>query len=155
MADYRFDSMWVVEAPIADAFDALQDYETHPSWWRHIRSASRTEIDQVDRFTVRYEIQSPLLYSLSFDVALTRAVRPHLIATRATGDLSGTGEWVLSESHGVTSIRHLWNVATTKPWMNAVAPVGRPAFRWAHDRVMERGARGLADVLEAQLVAFS
>lgn len=152
MADYRFDSMWVMEAPIGGAFDALRDYETHPSWWQHVRSANSTDRLGV---AVRYEIQSPLLYSLSFDVALRHHVRPHLIATTATGDLSGTGEWLLTETDGVTTIRHRWDVATTKPWMNAVAPVGRPAFRWAHDRVMEHGARGLADVLGARLLMFA
>ena len=150
MADYRFDSTWLIEAPAAAAFDALRDFEGHPRWWRYIRSTHRSA-----PATVRYEIQSPLLYWLRFDVELERAVRPHLIATRATGDLAGTGEWRLSEDNGVTSIRHRWNVATTKPWMNAVAPLGRPAFRWAHHRVMEGGARGLADVLDARIVAIS
>jgi len=151
MTDYRFDSTWMMEAPIDGVFDALRDYETHPSWWQDVRSANSTDRLGV---TVRYEIQSPLLYSLSFDVALRRVVRPYLIATRATGDLAGTGEWLLNESDGVTTIRHRWQVATTKPWMNALAPVGRPAFRWAHDRVMEHGARGLADALDARLLAF-
>lgn len=150
MADYRFDSTWVMEAPVDRAFDALRDFDVHPDWWRYVRSARRA-----DPFAVRYEIQSPLGYSLSFDIALERAVRPHLIATRASGDLTGTGEWHLTESEGVTTIRHLWNVATTKPWMNVVAPLGRPAFRWAHDRVMEGGAQGLAEVLGARLLVVA
>lgn len=154
MTDYRFDSMWVVATPVDSAFDTLRDYEAHPTWWRYVRSARRAEPSN-GTIAVRYEIQSPLFYSLSFDVELERAVRPHLIVTRASGDLTGTGEWLLAESAGVTTIRHHWNVATTKPWMNAVAPVGGPAFRWAHDRIMERGARGLADVLDAELVAYS
>ena len=141
MADYQFDSTWVIEAPADRAFDALRRFESHPDWWRYVRSTRRTVPDRAGSagITVQYEIQSPLLYSLRFDVELQRAVRPRLITTRATGDLSGTGEWRLSEADGVTTIRHLWNVATTKPWMNAVAPVGRPAFHWAHDRVMEGG----------------
>jgi uncharacterized membrane protein len=154
MADYHFDSTWVVEAPVDSAFDTLRDYEAHPTWWRHVRSTRRADPGN-GGIAVRYEIQSPLLYSLSFDVELEQALRPHLILTRASGDLCGTGEWRLGETDGVTTIHHRWNVATTKVWMNAVAPLGRPAFRWAHDRIMEDGARGLAAVLDAELVAFS
>ena len=153
MADYEFDSMWVIETPASRAFDALRAFDDHPGWWRYVRSTSRSGNGRPLPITVRYEIQSPLLYWLRFDVALERAVRPHLISTRATGDLDGTGEWLLSEDDGVTTIRHRWHVATTKSWMNAVAPIGRPAFRWAHDRVMEGGALGLAGVLDARLVA--
>ncbi len=154
MANYHFDSTWVVEAPVLNAFDTLRDYEAHPTWWRYVRSTRRAE-PRNGSIAVRYEIQSPLLYSLSFDVELEDALRPHLIVTRASGDLSGSGEWLLGESDGVTTIHHRWNVATTKVWMNAVAPLGRPPFRWAHDRIMEDGARGLADVLDAELVAYS
>jgi hypothetical protein len=35
-----------------------------------------------------------------------------------------------------------WNVATTKPWMNLIAPIARPVFQWNHDWVMSRGGEG-------------
>jgi hypothetical protein len=147
MAGYRFESTWVIEAPATAAFDALRRFEEHPRWWRHVASTTQSAAH-----AVRYEIRSPLWYSLTFDVALQRAVRPSLIATKAAGDLAGTGIWELSDVGGVTTLNHRWTVATTKPWMNAVAPLADPAFRWAHDRVMEGGARGLADMLEARLL---
>ena len=37
-----------------------------------------------------------------------------------------------------------WNVATTKAWMNLLAPVARPVFEWNHDWVMARGGEGIA-----------
>ena len=37
-----------------------------------------------------------------------------------------------------------WNVRTTKPWMNLLAPLARPLFKWNHDVVMGWGAEGLA-----------
>ena len=39
-----------------------------------------------------------------------------------------------------------WNVATTKAWMNLIAPIARPVFEWNHDWVMSRGAEGIAEV---------
>jgi uncharacterized membrane protein len=150
-ARYLFNSTWVVEASAERAFDVLRDYETHPRWWQHIRTTRRSD----GGTAVRYEIQSPLLYWLRFDVELEEAVRPRLIATRATGDLDGNGVWQLRQDDGVTTITHSWDVSTTKPWMNAVAPIAGPAFRWAHDRTMERGARGLAAVLGARLLDWN
>ena len=37
-----------------------------------------------------------------------------------------------------------WNVATTKAWMNLLAPLARPVFEWNHDWVMARGGEGIA-----------
>jgi uncharacterized membrane protein len=150
MAGYRFESVWVIEAPATEAFDALRRFEEHPRWWRHVECANQSAAH-----AVRYEIRSPLWYSLTFDVALQRAVRPSLIATTATGDLAGSGIWVLRDLGGVTTLNHRWQVATTRPWMNAAAPLADPLFRWAHDRVMEGGARGLAEILGARLLAVA
>ena len=46
-----------------------------------------------------------------------------------------------------------WNVATTKPWMNLLAPVARPIFEWNHDWVMGHGGEGIAKLLGCRLVA--
>lgn len=148
MADYRFRSFWVIEAAATDVFDALRAFEEHPQWWRHVAGT-----DQRAAHMARYEIRSPLRYTLRFDVALERASRPSLIWTRAAGDLSGVGRWRISEAGGITVVDHRWIVATTKRWMNAVAPLARPGFFWAHDRVMESGGRGLARRLDARLLA--
>ena len=40
-----------------------------------------------------------------------------------------------------------WNVATTKAWMNLLAPVARPVFKWNHDVVMGWGAEGISKKL--------
>lgn len=150
MADYRFDSMWILEAPATAAFDALRAFDDHPRWWDYVDSTN-----QRGAHSVRYEVRSPLRYTLRFDVVLEQAVRPSLITTRATGDLTGTGLWRISQAAGITVLDHSWSVATTKPWMNMIAPVAGPGFRWAHDRVMESGARGLAGVLDGRLLAFA
>lgn len=150
MADYRFRSFWVIEAAAVDAFDALRAFQDHPRWWRHVEGTSQQAAHRVG-----YAIRSPLGYTLRFDIALEHAVRPSLIETRAVGELSGSGLWRISEAEGITVLDHTWTVATTKPWMNAVAPVARPGFRWAHDRVMESGARGLARELGGRLLAFT
>ena len=44
---------------------------------------------------------------------------------------------------------------TTRPWMNLLAPVARPFFRWNHNVVMHQGGVGLAGLLGAQLLAVT
>ena len=62
----------------------------------------------------------------------------------AVGELTGTGRWHLTHDAGLTDVRYDWNVRTTRPWMNLLAPVARPIFKWNHDVVMDWGADGLA-----------
>jgi hypothetical protein len=59
----------------------------------------------------------------------------------------------LFEEGGVTAVTYEWSVATTKAWMNLVAPLARPVFAWNHDWVMRRGGEGLARELGARLLA--
>jgi hypothetical protein len=71
----------------------------------------------------------------------------------AEGDLTGRGRWRLFEQGGMTAVLYEWDVRTTKPWMNAVAPLARPLFERNHDVVMRWGGEGLARRLGAELIA--
>jgi hypothetical protein len=75
--------------------------------------------------------------------------RQHVLA--ATGELEGTGLWRFFAAAGSTAVVYDWNVRTTKPWMNFLAPVAGPAFRSNHDWVMRNGGEGLARKLGARL----
>ena len=55
----------------------------------------------------------------------------------------------------MTTVTYEWVVETTRPWMNLLAPVGRPVFVWSHNAVMRRGGESLAKHLGVRLVAAS
>jgi hypothetical protein len=101
----------------------------------------------------RVEWRSRIPYSIEFDFTVERVDEPALMSGRAEGDLNGHGRWRLFEDGGVTAVLYEWNVETTKPWMNAVAPLARPVFDWNHDLVMRWGGEGLARELGAPLIA--
>ena len=46
-----------------------------------------------------------------------------------------------------------WRVRTTRRWMNVLAPIARPVFRWNHDRLMRAGGRGLARRLGVEFLS--
>ena len=100
----------------------------------------------------RYVWRSKLPYDIEFRMRTVRVEAPHLLEGEADGNLRGTGLWRLWDGAGATAVTYEWNVETTIPWMNAVAPIGRRVFHWSHDVVMRNGGRGLAERLGARLL---
>ncbi|HLL87426.1 MAG TPA: SRPBCC family protein [Thermoleophilaceae bacterium] len=155
MADYRFLTTWLLEAPRTDVFQAIWDSERWPEWWRGVESVRTLEdgdeegVGSLGRFVWR----SRLPYRLEFETRIGRVERPFLLEGRASGELEGTGCWRLFEDHGVTAATYDWRVRTTSPWMNRLAPLMRPVFAWNHDVVMGWGAQGLARLLRVRLLA--
>ena len=155
MAEYRFLTTWLLESPREPVFDAIYDQASWPSWWRGVEEASEVRpgeesgIGTVSRMVWR----SLLPYRVEFEVTTTQVRRPHLMQGDAVGELTGVGRWRLFEEGGVTAVLYEWNVATTRAWMNLLAPVARPVFKWNHDWVMARGGEGIANLLGCRLLA--
>ena len=155
MAQYRFLTAWLLEAERERVWDAIYDSERWPEWWRGVESAERLadgDADGIGQVGV-YVWRSRLPYPVRFEITSTRVERPHLLEGRAVGELEGTGTWRLFEIPPVTAVLYEWNVSTTKAWMNLLAPIARPIFRWNHDWVMRNGGTGLASLLGARLLA--
>jgi uncharacterized protein YndB with AHSA1/START domain len=154
--EYSFLTTWLLDSPREPIFDAIHDQESWPSWWRGVEVAeelSRPE-DGADVGTVSRMIWRSLLpYRVEFEIETTRVERPTLLEGRAGGELAGIGRWRLYEQDGVTAVLYEWDVRTTKPWMNRLAPLLRPAFEWNHDWVMARGGEGIAALLGCELLA--
>jgi hypothetical protein len=97
--------------------------------------------------------RSFLPYDLVFETRTTLVERPHLLAGEVDGELAGGGTWRLYEQDGATAALYEWNVRTTRPWMNLLAPVARPVFAWNHNWVMARGGEGIAKLLGCRMIA--
>jgi hypothetical protein len=154
---YRFLTTWRFDSPVERVWDALLQPTVWPRWWPYVSSV--TELERGDETGIgashRFTWRGCLPYRLSFDSRITRLERHVRIEADASGDLVGTGRWLLAGGEGVTEVRYEWIVSTTKPWMNLLAPFLSPAFRWNHDRVMAAGGRGLARQLGAHLFGSS
>jgi uncharacterized protein YndB with AHSA1/START domain len=156
VAEYSFLTTWLLESPREPIWEALHDQEAWPSWWRGVEVAEElsrppggADVGTVSRMVWR----SLLPYRVEFEILTTRVERPTLLEGRASGELAGIGRWRLYEQDGVTAVLYEWDVRTTRPRMNRLAPLLRPAFEWNHDWVMARGGEGIAALLGCRLLA--
>jgi hypothetical protein len=155
MAGYEFLTTWLLEAPRERVWEAIYDQESWPEWWRgveeveEIRPGNDGKLGAVSRMVWK----SLLPYRIEFEVTTTDIDRPRLLQADAIGELAGIGRWRLFEQDGVTAVLYEWNVSTTRPWMNLLAPVARPVFEWNHDWVMSHGGTGMARLLGCRLLA--
>jgi uncharacterized protein YndB with AHSA1/START domain len=152
---YEFLTTWILDAPRERAWDALWDSQAWPRWWRGVERVVELEPGDDDGLgqRSRYTWRSRLPYDLDFEMTTTRVERPRLLEGEAAGELAGLGRWRLFEEDASTAVVYEWRVGTTKRWMNALAPLARPAFEWNHDWVMRNGGAGLAGLLGCRLLA--
>ena len=155
MAGYRFLTTWLLDSPREPVWEAIYDQESWPSWWRGVEEAEELTPGDDDGVgsVGRLVWKSLLPYRVEFEVTTTRVQKPHLLEADAVGELTGVGRWRLYEQGGVTAVLYEWNVATTKAWMNLMAPLARPVFEWNHDWVMSHGGEGIAKLLGCELLA--
>ena len=155
MADYEFLTTWLLESPREPVWEAVSDQARWPQWWRgveeaeEVRGGEQNGIGTVSRLVWK----SLLPYKVEFEVTTTRVEHLQLLEADAIGELTGIGRWRFYEQDGITAVLYEWNVATSKAWMNLLAPVARPIFEWNHDWVMARGGEGIAQLLGCKLLA--
>jgi len=153
MASYRFTTIWKVQVPHHKVWDLIFNSEAWPTWWRGVEKVEKLKDGDADHVgaVMRYTWKSKLPYRLVFEMETTRVEPMSIIEGKAIGELQGHGQWTLTHEDGFTTARYDWNVETTKPWMNTLAPIAKPFFSWNHDVVMGWGGKGLAKQLGVTL----
>lgn len=154
MAEYRFLTVWLLDAPIEKVWDAIADYQQLPIWWKaiakveEIQSGDSTGVGSVWLMVWK----TPLSYTLTFESHITRVEPPHWLELDAIGEVEGKGHWKLSSVAEGTLVHYYWSVRTTKAWMNLLALFIRPLMEWNHNATMHQGGEGLAQFLDARLL---
>lgn len=155
MPEYKFVTLWKLDAPIDSVYAAIQDTAKWSSWWQNIESVEVLEqgepsgMGRVERFTFRTELP----YKLRFEARVSRIEPPYLLEGQARGELEGIGRWALTRQDDGTLVNYLWDVSTTRWWMNLLAPIARPLFARNHEAVMRNGGQALAKYLGVRLLS--
>ncbi len=151
-SQYELTTLWHFDAPLESVWTALVDAERWPRWWPGIEEVVVLEPGNDDGVGARrrYTCRSVLPYRLTFVSRVTALEPLRLLEGRVEGELEGRGCCRLTRCDGRVLVRYDWRVRTTRRWMNLVAPLAKPLFRWNHDMLMEAGGRGLARYLKAR-----
>jgi uncharacterized protein YndB with AHSA1/START domain len=156
MANYKFVTRWHIAAPIEQVWDAIAHSENWHLWWNAVDSVVELEPGAADGVgnVRRFVWQTPLTYTLTFEIRVIRIQAPALLEATATGDAEGHGLWQLATTDDGTEVYYTWTVRTTQRWMNALAAIVRPLLEWNHNVIMEQGGQGLAAYLKAELISM-
>lgn len=154
--EYRFVTIWSIEAPLESVCEAISLSLAWPQWWRCVESVAEIFPGDAAGFgrVLRYTWRGRLPYRLTFDVRIVDIQPLVAVAGVAEGDVEGTGRWSFTSQGPVTHVRYDWQVRTTPAWMNLLALFARPFIRWNHNFVMRQGGEALAQRLNARLVAI-
>ena len=147
MPDYRFVTLWQLQAPIDRVFAEIEDVESWPAWWPSVRQVEPHGERAVDMVGDRYRVVfvGKLPYTLAFELRVTAHEAPTSLIGVATGELEGIGEWTFWSEEDWTLVRYVWAIRTTAPLMNAAArlPFVNEIFALNHHAVMRRGLAGV------------
>jgi uncharacterized protein YndB with AHSA1/START domain len=156
MAEYHFVTTFEIEAPIEQVWLALRNVDDYATWSSGMIHAQQLEAGANDGVgdRIRYKVKGRLPYTLAYDAMVVQVAPPRVLELRAIGELEGVGRWTLSQHGKATTAQYTWDVRTNKRWMNLVAPLARPIFKWNHDGVMRDAGHGLARYLDARLIGL-
>jgi len=143
-------SRWRMDTGAAAVWTLLTDVEAWPRWWRYVRRAQvldRGPGSPVGDVT-QIDWSSALFFGIRLRMVTTVAERPRLLEDHTSGDLRGTGAWILEPTtEGGVDVTYRREVELHRRWMRHSAAVLRPVFEWNHFVVMRAGACGMAQAL--------
>ncbi|PSJ15911.1 SRPBCC family protein [Nitrosomonas supralitoralis] len=154
--EFKFVTEWRIDAPLVEVCDTIIHCLDWPIWWKNVKMVEKIEngdadgIGSVHRFTWKGRIP----YRFTFDMRVTGFVPLSLLEGHALGEITGTGRWNFFREDELTVVRYHWHIYTNRRWMNLLAPIASPVFKWNHHQVMWQGAKGMACQLNARLEYF-
>lgn len=138
--EYHFVTDWRCNASLERVWSVVLDIQRYPGRWRNFRRVAVTRGDGKSVGSrIACEVHGSLPYSLRYVLEVLES-RPHThILLRSTGDLVGTGRWQFQPDDSTTQARYDWDVATTNPILNLIAPLARGLLADNHQEVMANG----------------
>lgn len=147
---YSFKTTWIYPFPVEKIWPIIKDIKTWPTWWKGVNDVEIISNGMESGLGKKVSLtwKSKLPYKLAFDMEVTAIDYLKKITGHTTGELVGIGVWEFEQREKFTYLIFYWDVVTTKRWMNLLAPILRPAFKWNHNLIMEWGRVGLGTRLE-------
>jgi hypothetical protein len=127
----------------------ILDIERYPDWWTNFRKVRVVQGDGKSIGSMIWcEVRGSLPYSLRYTLEVMQADEYRCLSLRSTGDLVGTGRWEFQELPNETQALYYWDVATTNPILNLIAPLAKGLLARNHQEVMANGYAALRPHVE-------
>ena len=139
MKPFRFRHEWALAHPADDAYAALADVESYPSWWPQVRGGYRID-DGAGLIRCRS--------LLPFDVTITasRLIEDpvgRILRARLGGHLVGWSQWTVTPTDTGCRVVYEQEVVARMRAARFSGPLGRPLMRLNHAHMIRAGRRGL------------
>lgn len=122
--NYRFVTIWYIEAPIESVCKAICHSLSWPLWWcnvERVEELARGDLQGIGNVR-RYTWKGRLPYRLIFDVCIIRSEPLADVEGIASGDIEGKGHWSFTADGAVTAARCEWQIRTTPAQITARQP---------------------------------
>jgi uncharacterized protein YndB with AHSA1/START domain len=143
MTNYDFTSIWHCSAPPQAVLDVLVRPEQWRLWWPGLKQVHVMNDVQGPGAQAELLWHSIAAYELVTRITVTDYQPGQRVVFTSHGDLQGIGTCTISTEDGGTRLVFHWHVETTRMWMNILAPILKPLFRYCHNRIMRAGEQGL------------
>ena len=144
--EFSLGCIWTVEGTIDEVADILTDALRLPEWWDEVylgtKIISPGDGDGIGR-QVAVHSKGRLPYELDWVATLVESDVPTRWLIAASGDLTGWGEWKLTQNRPFVEARCDWHVTADKPILRLLSPLLAPVFAWNHRLAMAKGEAGL------------
>lgn len=144
--EFSLNTVWRVEGTVAEVCNILTDATHLPDWWAEVYLGT-TLVTQGDQNGLGRQIavhsKGRLPYDLHWTATLVESDSPTRWKLAASGDLTGWGEWRLSQHGPIVEACYDWHVTADKPILRILSPVLAPVFAWNHRWAMAKGEAGL------------
>jgi Polyketide cyclase / dehydrase and lipid transport len=144
--EFSLGSVWRVKGTADEVAAILTDAPHFPSWWAEVylgaKIISPGDDDGIGR-QVAVHSKGRLPYDLHWIATLVESDMPHRWRITASGDLTGWGEWRITENGPMVEARYDWHVTADKPILRLLSPLLAPVFAWNHRWAMAKGEAGL------------
>lgn len=136
-APFSYDRRFTLNLPPAQLWSILEDTDRYVEWWSWLRVLEGGGLHP--GAVARCVVRAPLPYSLHFTVRVEDVVPTSRVVTWVDGDLEGPARLDIAPAGDGCEARLAWELHLRDRLLRPLSRVGRPAMRWAHDRVVEVG----------------
>lgn len=149
----HFVTKWFFDTPIEKVWKEILDIHSWPTWWLDFKRATirGSEPVLVLGSMTDCEVKGSAIYTMRFLLQVPDFQPPNLLEFESSGDLAGSGRFVLESRDSGTECTFYWDVGTTNWLFNLLGklPFVRAWMERNHNRVMANGYQKLRAKLES------